>query len=273
MGYFQREKMTNQVTRILCPGDVYVYLVEGSRSAALIDTGFGVGSLRQYVESLTDLPVTVLLTHGHLDHAGGAGEFEEVYLNYKDLELARQHTSIAVRSAGFCEGKNVHSSFEFVPPKPVEEYLPLTDGQRFELGGMTVTMLELPGHTPGSMCVLLEELRTMLLGDACNSLGFLQLPGSLSVAEYGRAMKEFAKHEEQFDTTWYSHPHNFGGKEIIQETIQLCDEIVSGVRCGIPYGTSDTGKCVLIAREVDENEHPKDGKTANFIYSPSNELR
>ena len=55
-----------------------MYLVVGSRKAALIDTGAGIGDLRGLVESLTELPVMVLTTHLHTDHAGGNPLFEEI---------------------------------------------------------------------------------------------------------------------------------------------------------------------------------------------------
>jgi len=41
----------------------------------------GVGHLKDLVSGLTDKPLTVLLTHGHVDHANGAPEFDTVLLN------------------------------------------------------------------------------------------------------------------------------------------------------------------------------------------------
>lgn len=266
MGYFTGEKLNERVTRILCPENVYVYLVEGETSAALIDTGFGVGSLKEYVESLTKLPYIVLLTHGHLDHAGGAGEFAQVYLNERDLSLAGEHTSLEKRVPRLCKAGSGIDAKELIPPKALEEYLPLQDGQSFDLGGMTVTMLALPGHTKGSMCVLFEELRCVLLGDACNSYGYLQMPESSSIAEYRESLIAFRQHTDAFDQVWYSHPHNFGGKEILEETIKLCGEIISGSRKGVPVEMSGMDGDFFVAKEVDGQGHPKDGGVANFIY-------
>ena len=50
-----------------------MYLVEGTEKAALIDTGYGVGNLKGYIKTLTEKPLIVLITHGHLDHVAGAG--------------------------------------------------------------------------------------------------------------------------------------------------------------------------------------------------------
>lgn len=49
--------------------------------------GFGVGDLAAHVEGLTGEPLTVLVTHGHLDHAFGAGWFDDVYRSQADLSL------------------------------------------------------------------------------------------------------------------------------------------------------------------------------------------
>lgn len=56
-------------------GSQNMYLLEGDEKALLIDTGWGSGTLRPYVERLTQKPVQVILTHGHLDHSGSCGEW------------------------------------------------------------------------------------------------------------------------------------------------------------------------------------------------------
>ena len=84
---FKTEKVSDRVTRIFGICTELMYLVEGEDRAALIDTGSGFGSLKQTVEKLTDKPVIVLLTHGHVDHAMGAGEFETVYMNHNDDDI------------------------------------------------------------------------------------------------------------------------------------------------------------------------------------------
>lgn len=266
MGYFTSEKLNQYVTRIVCPGNVYVFLVEGNESAVLIDTGFGVGSLKEYVGSLTNLPYEVVLTHGHLDHVGGAGEFEQVYLNERDLVFAEQHAELEKR-INFLGGDNSAIPVEdFIQPLELEKYAPLVNEQRFDLGGVTVTLLDLPGHTPGAMCALVEEARAILLGDACNSFGYLQLPGSSSVEEYRENLIAFRKYTDRFDHVWYSHPHNFGGKEIIEETIELCDEIISGERVGAPGNEQERASGILRAKPTDENDRPLDGSISNFLY-------
>ena len=62
MVQFHAEKISEHATRIYGLAGEQMYLVEGAQKAALIDTGSGAGSLRQYVESLTDRPVIVLVT-------------------------------------------------------------------------------------------------------------------------------------------------------------------------------------------------------------------
>lgn len=52
-----------------------------------MNTGFG--DLRGFVESLTGKSYVGLLSHGRMDHAGGAGQFETVYLNQRDWELEK----------------------------------------------------------------------------------------------------------------------------------------------------------------------------------------
>ena len=87
MNYYATEKINDNLTLIRSLSGELLYLVEGTERAALIDTCVGVGHLRVFVDSLTDKPLTVLLTHGHMDHAPGAPEFDTVYMNERDIPL------------------------------------------------------------------------------------------------------------------------------------------------------------------------------------------
>lgn len=71
----------------------YMYLVEGSARAALIDTGMGFAGLFETVRALTDKPVIVLNTHGHLDHTGANGQFDTAYIMRGDEALMCEHMS------------------------------------------------------------------------------------------------------------------------------------------------------------------------------------
>ena len=63
-----------------------MYVVKGSKMSAVIDAGTGIGDFKGLVESLVDNPYVVLITHGHVDHAGGCGQFYRgLYLNEKRL--------------------------------------------------------------------------------------------------------------------------------------------------------------------------------------------
>lgn len=60
------------------------YLLIGEERALLIDCGLGIGDIKGAVEKITDKPITVVATHGHVDHAGGDGQFEKIYVHTLD---------------------------------------------------------------------------------------------------------------------------------------------------------------------------------------------
>ena len=68
--FFTAEKILPNVTRITGLGGEHAYLIEGEKRALLIDGLTGVGSLKAFVRELTELPVMLAITHGHIDHCG-----------------------------------------------------------------------------------------------------------------------------------------------------------------------------------------------------------
>lgn len=85
--WFTVHPVTEGVFRIEDHGMDNFYLVEGKEKALLIDTGTGVADVRRCVDSLTSLPILVVNTHGHPDHAGGNFQFDSVFAHPGDWEM------------------------------------------------------------------------------------------------------------------------------------------------------------------------------------------
>lgn len=190
---FRYEKVTEKITRIFAFSSELMYLVEGEHSAALLDTGSGIGFVRPLVEQLTDKPIVVLLTHGHVDHAMGASEFppDQVYINQEDTYIYEKHSSYEFRKSGlFLMGglEEGVTEEDFTPIVPIGKYHDLKEGDRFELGGVSIEIYACPGHTRGSLVMLIPEERVVLLGDACNGFTFVFEDYSLSIEDYKEAL-------------------------------------------------------------------------------------
>ena len=149
-----------------------MFLLVGEDKALLIDTGTGVFDLPLLLKTLTDKPVQVVLTHGHPDHAGAIGWFDEVYAHPDDFDMALGLTY--ERRRGYAD-----SILKINPTAPVTaddtvrfekmpNMLPLLDGETIDLGDRKVMVFETPGHTPGGLSFLDVRERIFITGDACN---------------------------------------------------------------------------------------------------------
>ena len=88
--WYQVEEIAPGTWKILSAGD-YSYLVAGGSEAVSIDTGYGAGNLREYLQSLTDKPVrNTFNTHSHFDHTANNGYFEKAYMAHAGIHYASQ---------------------------------------------------------------------------------------------------------------------------------------------------------------------------------------
>ena len=262
--FFAAERVNDHILRIQGACMEYMYLVEGSERAALIDTGTGIGDLHRFVRQLTEKPVTVLLSHGHMDHALGTPGFEEIYMDPKDDSVLAAHSEVGYRRMFI--GAMSPALAAYVEEVPVPSYLPIRNGQEWDLGGVTIKAFECSGHTVGSVVFLLKEDRILFLGDACNSNTLVyDAAYSTTVEEYrDNLMHLQGQTEGLYDLTIFSHEREVKGNQLVPHMIALCNAVLGGVSDEEPV--QFVGDWGLMAKSRGEGDLPKDGSDVNFMY-------
>lgn len=189
-----------------------MYLLLGEKRALAVDCGVGAGNYRGLLEQLTDLPYDVVATHGHVDHIGGRGQFEKIYIHPDDISQVQKITPFyRFGYCAVCPSRKKALRIGDMPPVRKEPVLlPMEEHHIFDLGGRTVQVFHNPGHTLGSVSLLDVERRRLFGGDNFNPLLFLWMSHAASVKDYiknaGRILRM-----ENFDEIIFSHdtrPHD-----------------------------------------------------------------
>lgn len=123
--------------------------------------------------------MTVINTHGHYDHTRGNHYFETVYQSTADAEVYAEYNTT----------KKVQEKMEEVSPliqfilsgenktiynTPIKkEVLPLPESGSFDFSGRQLEIIDLPGHTPGSIGLVDDATKSVFVGDALTEGGFL----------------------------------------------------------------------------------------------------
>ncbi len=261
--YFKSNKITNSITRIQSISGEYMYLIEGDNRAALIDTGIGLGDLETYIKGLTSLPITVILTHGHLDHVGGVSFFKDVYLSKKDKNLYQIHVQHSMRK-GYLDSMSIeYDPKDFAAVKELK-FKDLNDNQIFDLGGINIQVLECPGHTLGSVMLVIKEERTIIFGDDCNNFTFMFDEDCPTLTDYKNNLLRIKKFESMWDKAYLFHGSGDAPKTCLDDVINLCDDIIANNVDNIPF--QFMGRTVHIAKAINSDMSRLDGKFGNIVY-------
>ncbi|MDD3242352.1 MAG: MBL fold metallo-hydrolase [Eubacteriales bacterium] len=210
-----------------------LYLVQGKERAVLIDTGMGERNMHEFAAQYTPLPVACAITHAHGDHMMRAGDFDEVYVSQKEEllpERMRPSTQLRPETIRYIKG-----------------------GDTIDLGGVTLEVVEMPGHTPGSVAFVDHAHKAIFTGDAVSSgtIVLMAIPGAWDVKPFRAALVEFLPVLEKYEdyAVYGGHGVQEAGvweeadflsdsrgvgvynpicKEMVQDMIALCDGLLDG---------------------------------------------
>ena len=136
----------------------YIVHEENSTDCLIIDPGYEPEIISSYLEEKGLTPEAILLTHCHFDHVGAvkdlAAQYDcKVFLDKKELAMPPMLTNGPLY---YTDGYG--------------------DGDTLTLAGIPIQVLETPGHTPGSVCLIMED--TLFSGDTlfAGSCGRTDLP-------------------------------------------------------------------------------------------------
>lgn len=176
-------------------GRTTVFLCAGNRKALLLDTGFGLHNWKQIIGNLCPgLEICAVNTHAHGDHIGGNDQFDHIWVGLQDCKAAAAGLTAAetesFRSHFLSECPLLKEEEKKAwHPAPCRKIVPLHDGDIFDLGGKVLEVLETPGHTRGSICLLDKSNGNLFTGDLMltwNVWG--HLPESAPLEVYGHSI-------------------------------------------------------------------------------------
>lgn len=272
-GYYRVNRIGNGRWRIYDPLGVHMDLFEGSEKALLLDTGYGMSDLYETVRQLTSKPLYVVNSHGHVDHACGNSQFEEeIYIHPLDIPVCLDHHGSYRKKLAVSYAEN---AVDFFTGEPVgiitdqfdrDEYLhrsagnlkEVREGHVFDLGGMHLRVIELPGHTPGSIGLLYEEEKILYAGDAMNSDFWLFMKEACPLSVYRKTLKK--AWELDFDTMIISHYPAPLMKKVLLDYMDTADNV--RYENGLPFSAPlvpEANARTIIRNGYTAQDHDKEG--------------
>lgn len=149
-----------------------IWHVRGRESNLLFDSGLGVVSLRAQFPWLTATPLVAVASHTHFDHIGNTHEFPHRLVHRAEAHIMAHPTAAATVADRFA----TLEMFERLPPdgfdpatyavRPAPATRLVEAGDIIDLGDRHLTVLHLPGHSPGSIALWEAHTGILLSGDA-----------------------------------------------------------------------------------------------------------
>ena len=200
-----------------------IWLVQGSSSDLVIDTGIGLWDLPGFLRQqglVGEKPIQAVATHMHYDHSGGLHQFEKFSIhcleadairNGNQYDMARfflRHADIAVLPS---EGWK----FSDYRVKAAEPSTVLEEGHVFDLGDRSLRVLHFPGHTAGSIGLIDEKARILFSGDTVyKSNPLISFLPTSDVNSFVQSCRRLQNLSNQVDVVFPGHGDSFDSRRL-----------------------------------------------------------
>jgi ribonuclease/clavin/mitogillin len=227
-----------------------VYLVVDGGQAVLIDAGYpdeaSVKPRLEYLQRIANLKLShIIVTHHHIDHCGGAHALRQatgaaICLHPTEARLLSEWRAAALQDVDIP-----------IEPRTLEEHLRvwrrataqttpdrlLQGGDTLQVGGVTLEVIDTPGHTLGSISLYLREERVLFTGDTVLGLGTVVIlpPPYGDMALYVQSLERL----QTYDATLLCPGHGPPVRDVARKLQELIDhrrererQILTAVREG-----------------------------------------
>lgn len=180
------------------------FLIVGNDKALLIDTLFADDNVLAEVQKITDLPIEVVITHGHPDHIGGIEYFTSCYIHEQDAYLL---------------------------PEGIEAKT-ISEGDVISCGDYQFEVIEIPGHTYGSIALLDRSHKILISGDSVQPGPIVMFGDGTDIPAYIASMNKLMAYEDDIEFIFAGHHDYPVGSEYIryayEDAIALLEGRLSG---------------------------------------------
>lgn len=234
---YRYTKIRENIWQIADEDGVYMTLVQGKDLAVLLDTGYGREGLREFIEEQVKTPYIVVNSHGHPDHSLGDDQFDAIYARKEEWEVIHHYVT---------EQKE-----DYMLPMLRE----LMIGQIIDLGGLHAKVVDMRGHTKGSIGLLLLEERLLLSGDGINESLWVFNYGALPLSELRKMLVGLKK--QPFDTFLGGHSEKEQDKSMIDVHLHNLDQL------NVDVSTKQT----IFGTETYTSTYEEGGMTSSIVFA------
>lgn len=213
------------------PATTNSYLVIGEEKAMLFDLAVDDPAVKEYVQTLTDKPMMLVLSHCHYDHVYHLNRFLDAWLHEQDASLL--------------DGTRFGTSK--IDPCPSLHFL--CDGDTVDLGNRILDVIHIPGHTPGSILLLDRKTKILLSGDTGARRLLLGVTARVSIEDLCADLERLKNYD--FEVMYSAHDRCAIPKGHIDTMLDTIRKDLAGAKRIVPVPDVGDLLCVSRGEETD----------------------
>ncbi|CAG5921446.1 unnamed protein product [Menidia menidia] len=205
-----------------------IWLLRGTHQDVVIDTGLGLRSLPDYIDSKGLLgkdpqrknPLLAIATHAHFDHSGGLHQFQQVGVHSAEVDALANgdnfETVTWLSDREIVEAPSPGWRARNYKVKAVQPTHILQEGDVINLGDRQLTVLHMPGHSRGSICLHDRDNKLLFSGDVVYDGAMIDWLPYSRVSDYISSCERLVGlvDSEQVDQVLPGHYNTFGAKRL-----------------------------------------------------------